>query len=88
MTHNAFRAGLGFGVFLAAFHACWAAIVALGWAQPLLDFIFWAHFITPPYHVEAFALERAAALIAFTFAMGLAMGAAAIWLWNRFCASR
>lgn len=34
------RTALTFGIFMALFHAAWAALVALHWAQPLLDFIF------------------------------------------------
>jgi hypothetical protein len=77
------RLGLLFGLCLALFHATWAATVALGWAQPLLDFIFWAHFITPPYRIETFDLLRPLILIALTFASGLGIGLIGGWLWNR-----
>jgi hypothetical protein len=60
--------------------------VAIGWAQPLLDFIFWAHFITPPYRIEAFDLLRPLILIAITFAAGLGFGLLGGWLWNRLVA--
>jgi hypothetical protein len=77
------RIGLVLGLFLAVFHAAWAALVAAGWAQGLMDFVFWAHFITPPYHIEPFALARAGALIGFVFAVGLVLGVVGGWLWNR-----
>jgi len=83
MTINPVRAGLVLGLFLALFHACWAALVAAGMAQPLMDFIFWAHFITPPYHIEPFAPVRAAVLVGLTFTVGLLAGAAGASLWNR-----
>jgi hypothetical protein len=75
--------GLVFGLCLALFHAAWSGAVALGWAQPILDFIFWAHFITPPYHVEPFAIGRAAILVCFTFGTGFVLGLVIGWLWNR-----
>ena len=81
---NPLRTGLVFGIFLALYHACWAALVAAGFAQALIDFVFWAHFITPPYHIEAFDLARAGILIGLTFAVGLVGGFVGALLWNAF----
>lgn len=83
VTTNPIRLGVVFGLFLALVHAFWAALVGLGWAQPLMDFVFWAHFITPPWRVEPFAWERAGVLVGFTFLVGLVIGATGGWLWNR-----
>ena len=88
MTVNPIRIGFVLGLFLALFHAAWAVLVAAAMAQPLMDFIFWAHFITPPYHIEPFAMGRAAALVTFVFAVGMACGAVGGWLWNRVAAER
>ena len=79
---NPVRIGFVFGLFLALFHTCWAALVALGWAQKLIDFIFWIHFIAPPYHVEAFDIARAAILVAVTFIVGFVVGTLGGVLWN------
>ena len=76
------RAGLMLGLFLALFHAAWAGLVALNWAQPLMNFVFWAHFITPPYHIEPFEWARAAILVGFVFIVGAVMGILAASLWN------
>ena len=84
MTIDPWRTGLVFGLFLALFHAAWALLVAMDLAQPLMDFIFWAHFITPPYHIEPFAWARAAILVGFVFLVGLALGVIGALLWNRF----
>ena len=76
------RAGLIVGLFLALFHAFWALLVALGWAQPLMNFVFWAHFITPPYRIEPFEWARAAILVGFVFIVGAVMCMLAAFLWN------
>lgn len=83
MQVDPFRLGLIFGLVLAFFHAAWAGLVAIGWAQPLLDFIFWAHFITPPYQVERFDLLRPLILVVMTFVTGFGLGLLGGWLWNR-----
>ena len=76
------RTALTFGAFMALFHAVWAALVALRWAQPLLDFIFRLHFITPPYRVGDFDLATAATLVGVTFALGAAGAGVFAAVWN------
>lgn len=81
---NPFRTGLTFGVFLAAVHALWSAFVALGFAQKLIDFVFWAHFVSPSFHIEAFDWARAAILIGVAFGIGFVAGMIIAMLWNLF----
>ena len=81
---NVGKTGLVLGLVIGGFHLCWSALVALGWAQPVIDFIFWAHFIKPIYVIEPFEVSRAAMLFAMTAAMGFVMGAAFAWVWNAF----
>jgi hypothetical protein len=76
------KAGLALGVLMGGLHAVWAALVALGWAQRFLDFIFRLHFIDPPYHVGVFDLTTAAALVGVTFLLGLIGGGALAIVWN------
>lgn len=78
------RLGLAFAGLLALFHAGWAALVALGWAQPLIDWIFWLHFITPFYKIQPFEFGRAVMLVAFTGIVGYVMGWVLGWLWETF----
>lgn len=82
MTVNPARIGVIFGLFLALMHSAWAALVAVGWAQPVMDFVFWAHFIAPPYHVETFELGRAAILIVLALITGILLGAVGGTVWN------
>ena len=67
---------------LGGFHLLWALLVVSGAAQPVMDFIFWLHFIRPVYVIEGFEPLRAAGLILLTTAVGYAIGGAFALLWN------
>lgn len=79
---NVGKAGLVLGLVMGGFHLSWSLLVALGWAQPVMDFVFWMHFIKPIYVIEPFAVTRAAILVAVTAGIGFVMGAAFALVWN------
>lgn len=64
------------------FHAVWALLVACGFAQWFLDFVFWLHFITNPYRIEAFGITRMIMLVAFTSGVGYLIGYIFAHVWN------
>ena len=80
---NPNKAGLALGALLAAWHLTWAILVALGLAQPFIDFIFWIYFIKPIYVIEPFAILRAAILVIVTGCIGYVMGYVFGLVWNR-----
>jgi hypothetical protein len=76
------RTGLVFGALIAGWHLLWVLLVLLGWAQPLIDFVFWAHMIQPVYVIRAFDPRAAFTLILLTFFSGYAFGFVGALLWN------
>jgi len=81
-TINPIKAGVAFGVVLGLWHLCWAALVAFGVAQAVIDFILRLHFIAPFMQVQPFALPTAAMLVAITALIGFALGVVFALAWN------
>jgi hypothetical protein len=75
--------GLALGSVVAVAHLVWAALVAIGWAQPLLDFILWLHFLRIAVELAPFDWTRAALLVAVTFAISGMLGGLFAVVWNR-----
>ncbi len=77
------KAAVTLAVLLMLFHACWAAAVAFGWAQPLINFILRVHFIQPFYVILPFDFVMAFMLLAITGGVGFIAGLVFATLWNR-----
>jgi hypothetical protein len=77
------KAGITLAALIGGGHLCWAVLVAVGWAQPVMDFIFWIHFIKPVYVVGPFDLGTAAILVAITTVVGFVVAYVFSVLWNR-----
>jgi hypothetical protein len=80
---NPQRAGTVTGLVCAGWHFLWVALVASGAAQPLIDFVFWVHFIKPVYVVEPFEPLRALVLVVVTGAAAYGVGGIFALVWNR-----
>jgi len=81
---NPNKAGLALAVLIGGWHAVWSLLVAFGWAQAVIDFILWMHFIRPIYAIAPFNPGTAAVLIGVTAAIGYLLGAVFSLVWNRF----
>ncbi len=81
-NHSSHQVGLAFGGFLGLWHLVWSLLVAIGLAQPLLDFIFSLHMIQPPYKVMPFSITTAVGLIIVTSLIGYVVGYVLSLIWN------
>lgn len=80
---NPQKVALTFGLLIGGGHVLWSILIVLGLAQPLLNFIFWAHMLTVPSQVTEFTLMQAGTLIVVTFAVGYSVGFIFASVWNK-----
>ena len=76
------RTGLALGTLIGLWHLSWSILVAFGWAQPFIDFVFWMHFLKPIYIVQSFQFATAAVLIVVTALLGFVVGLVFALVWN------
>jgi hypothetical protein len=81
---NKNKIGLVLGSFLGLFHLVWGLLIAIGFAQPLLDFIYNMHSLNNPFTVASFDLARSVGLIVVTFLVGYMVGYVFATIWNKF----
>jgi len=79
---NVGETGLAFGVVVGLAHVVWVALVALGQAQPLLDFLFRIHFVAVDFWVQPFEPNLAAEAVAISFVASSAAAALFAIIWN------
>ena len=80
---NPNKSGLVIAALIGGWHVVWALLVLLGWAQPTIDFIFWAHMIRSVYVIKAFDPVAAVTLIVITSVMGYVFGYVGAIIWNK-----
>lgn len=80
---NPNRAGLVLATLLGGWHFLWALLVAAGWAQPVINFVFYIHFLSPGWMVGPFQAGIALVLVLVTAALGYAGGylLGVLWKW-------
>lgn len=74
--------------FLGGFHLLWALLVAGNYAQPVLDWVYWVHFLSNPFVLDVFDPGRAALLVVFTTVVGYIGGLLFVLIWNNLCCRR
>lgn len=80
---NSSKTALTLGVLFSGVHIAWSVLILIGLAQPLLDFIFWAHMVANPYQVTGFNIISVVVLVVVTFGVGYLVGWMFSWIWNR-----
>ena len=80
---NPNKVGLVIGALIGGWHIVWSFLVLFGWAQPIIDFIFWAHMIRSVYVIKAFDPVAALTLIVITSVMGYVFGYVGAIIWNK-----
>jgi len=83
MNHlNPSKTGLAVGKLLGGLHLIWTVLIALGWAQALVNFSMWAHMVSVPVVVGAFDLTAAVTVVVIATIIGYAIGYAFSKIWN------
>jgi hypothetical protein len=77
------KAAMTLAILAASWHFCWSILVALGWAQAVINFIFWLHFIQPIYVIQPFSISLAIGLVCLTALVGFLVGLLFAVFWNR-----
>jgi len=83
MNHlNPTKTGLALGKLLGGVHLVWAVLIALGWAQALVNFSMWAHMVSVPVVVQTFDISAAITVIFFATIIGYVLGFVFAKIWN------
>ena len=80
---NPQKTGFALGGLAAAVHIVWSVVVALGWGQGLLDFVFSMHSIKPVLMVQSFDLVRSIELVILAGIIGFIVGNVFAHIWNK-----
>ncbi len=81
---NQNKTGLVFGSFAAFVHLVWSILIAFGWAQGWMDFVYNLHSLNNPFTVMPFDLMRSLGLIVLTFFVGYIVGNVFAIIWKKF----
>jgi len=80
---NKHKVGLVLGSFAGLIHLVWGVLIALGFAQPLMNFIYNMHSLNNSFTVAPFSLARSVILVIITFLVGYVFGYVFATLWNK-----
>lgn len=84
MNHhlNPSKTALALGAFVAVMHVIWSVLIALGWAQAIIDFKLGAHMISASVTVQPFNLMTSVTMIIVYAAVGWVVGHIFARVWN------
>lgn len=76
------KTGLALGKLMAGVHLVWVIVVALGWAQTLINFVLWAHMVETNIVIREFDFSAAVAIVVTTGVLGFVLGYAYSKIYN------
>ena len=83
MNHlNPVKTGLAVGKLVGGVHLVWTILVALGWAQAIVNFSMWAHMVRMPFVVGLFDFSAAVTVIIVATIVGYVLGYVFAKIWN------
>ena len=77
------KVALVFAAMLGGAHLLWSILIALGWAQPLVNFSMWAHMVKMSVVVQPFDITAAVTVIIIASAIGYVVGYIGAIVWNK-----
>lgn len=85
---NKSRVALFFATFAGGVHLLWSLVVAVGWGQKLVDWIYSMHFVESSHTVKTFELMTAVYLVVVAFLWAYFVGFVLATLWNLIVAKK
>ncbi|HEY4500698.1 MAG TPA: DUF5676 family membrane protein [Candidatus Paceibacterota bacterium] len=79
---NPNKTGIALGALVGGLHLVWSVLVALGWAQALVNFSQWAHMVSIPVVIQPFNLSAAVTVIVVAAIVGYVIGSIFARIWN------
>ena len=76
------KTAVAVGTVIGLWHVIWVTLVAVGWAQAVMDFVLRLHFIELKYDLAAYSSTTAMSLVLFTFTIGALFGLVFALIWN------
>jgi hypothetical protein len=76
------QTALAVGTVVGLWHLIWVALVAAGWAKPVMDFILRLHFLNLQYSLAPYSATTGATLVMLTFTIGALLGLVFALIWN------
>lgn len=80
---NKNKVGLALATIVGGLHVVWSLLIAFGWAQSYVDFVFNVHMVKPIVVVNDFNFGLAVALIIIATIIGYVVGYIFATVWNR-----
>lgn len=76
------KTAVAIGTVIGLWHLVWVALVGVGWAKSVMDFILQLHFIKLQFELAPYSAATAGLLVVLTFGVGALFGLVFALVWN------